>query len=67
MRFNNDDYLRAFPRDDRAAADKQIISEQQKPGNVFENVEKPAASEDPETPEQDIDTDQEGGGDLGDE
>lgn len=51
MRFNNDDYLRAFPREERAAAEpKQIIKD--KPGNVLENVEKEADPE-PETPAED--------------
>lgn len=65
MRFNNDDYLKAFPREERAAAaEKQIIKDKQ-PGNVLENAEKPAL--DPEQIPDDEGADQEGGGADGNE
>lgn len=66
MRFNNEDYLRAFPRDERASADKQIISDQQKPGSVFENVENSGAASETPDPEP-VGDDQEGGGADGNE
>lgn len=65
MRFSNEDYLKAFPREERAAAtEKQIIKEKQ-PGNVLENAEQPAP--DPESILEDEGADQEGGGADGDE
>lgn len=65
MRFNNEDYLKAFPREDRAAAaEKQIIKDKQ-PGNVLENAEQSAP--DPEQILEDDGEDQEGGGADGDE
>ena len=45
MRFNNEDYLKAFPREEREAA--EVVKQSDKPGNVLENVEQPAAA-DPE-------------------
>lgn len=46
MRFNNDDYLRAFLREDRAAASEEQINKEKQPGNVLENAEQSAS--DPE-------------------
>lgn len=65
MRFSNEDYLKAFPREERAAAsEKQIIKDKQ-PGNVLENAEQSAP--DPDQIPEDEEADQEGGGADGDE
>lgn len=65
MRFNNDDYLKAFPREERAAAavpEKTVVKDE--PGSVFDD-EQPGTDDtgaaDPEAAEA------EGGEDLGDE
>lgn len=61
MRFNNDDYLKAFPREERAASPEKTIVKDE-PGDVFdEKKETPAG--DPET----ADPDEAGGEDLGNE
>lgn len=46
MRFSNDDYLKAFPRDEEK---KTVIKDQ--PGNSLEEVEKKTTPEDPEDQE----------------
>ena len=61
MRFNNDDYLKAFPREERAnIAEKTIVKDE--PGSVFDDQEDEPAG-DPET----IDQAAAGGEDLGNE
>lgn len=61
MRFNNDDYLKAFPREERTAtAEKTVVKDE--PGDVFDQDEK-TPSGDPET----IESEAAGGEDLGDE
>ena len=72
MRFNNEDYLRAFPREERAAASapapatKKNVKDE--PGDVLETEEKtkkqPAPNPEPEDPEPE---DPEGGAEDGDE
>lgn len=47
MRFNNDDYLKAFPREERAAATEKTVVKDE-PGDVFDENEKAPAG-DPET------------------
>ena len=63
MRFNNDDYLKAFPREERAAVveNKTIVKEE--PGSVFDDDQKETPAEDPET----IDPKPAGGEVLGNE
>lgn len=51
MRFNNDDYLKAFPRDERAASPEKTIVKDE-PGDVFDDQkETPAGDPEPEEPE----------------
>lgn len=46
MRFNNDDYLKAFPREERAATTEKTIVKDE-PGDVFDDKEEtPAGGED---------------------
>ena len=63
MRFNNDDYLKAFPREERATVveNKTIVKEE--PGSVFDDPEEKTADGDSET----IDQESAGGEDIGDE
>ena len=61
MRFNNDDYLKAFPREERAATTEKTIVKDE-PGDVFDDKEETPAG-DPET----IDPEAAGGEDLGNE
>lgn len=61
MRFNNDDYLNAFPREDRAAATEKTVVKDE-PGDVFDQDEKTPAG-DPEITE----TESAGGEEVGNE
>lgn len=61
MRFNNEDYLKAFPREERAATTEKTIVKDE-PGDVFDDKEEAPAG-DPET----IDPEAAGGEDVGDE
>ena len=61
MRFNNDDYLKAFPREERAATTEKTIVKDE-PGDVFDDPkETPAGNSEPADPES------VGGEDIGDE
>ena len=62
MRFNNDDYLKAFPRDERAVGveSKTIVKEE--PGSVFDDQDENTPAGDPETEPEDA-----GGEDDGNE
>jgi hypothetical protein len=61
MRFNNEDYLKAFPREERAASpEKTIVTDE--PGNVFDDQDE-TPTPDPEA----ADPEAAGGEDLGDE
>lgn len=61
MRFNNDDYLKAFPREERAASPEKTIVKDE-PGDVFDDQNEPA-TEGPKITEPEA----AGGEDLGDE
>ena len=61
MRFNNDDYLKAFPREERAATTEKTIVKDE-PGDVFDDSDETPAG-DPEAKEPEA----AGGVDLGDE
>lgn len=54
MRFNNDDYLKAFPREDRTPATPAAQTVQETPaGDVFDQGNEPEDKQDPITdPEQ---------------
>lgn len=62
MRFNNDDYLKAFPRDERAAATEKTVVKDE-PGDVFDDQDEKTPAGDPE-PE---DLDAAGGEEVGNE
>lgn len=51
MRFNNEDYLKAFPREERVfTTEKTIVKDE--PGDVFdEQKETPAGDPEPADPE----------------
>ena len=59
MRFNNDDYLKAFPREERAATTEKTIVKDE-PGDVFDDKE-----ETPTGDSETIDPEAAGGEDLG--
>lgn len=61
MRFNNDDYLKAFPREERAATTEKTIVKDE-PGSVFDDPEETPTG-DPDT----IDPEAAGGVNIGDE
>lgn len=62
MRFNNDDYLKAFPREEReTVAEKTIVKDE--PGDVFDDQEEKTPSDDPEA----IDPGAAGGENVGNE
>ena len=70
MRFNNDDYLRAFPRDDRTPATPATQpatpatqpAQETPAGDVFDQGKEPEDKQDPIT-----DPEPEGGAEDGDE
>ena len=63
MRFNNEDYLKAFPRDDRAPVTLAAQPAQETPaGDVFDQETEPEDKQDPIT-----DPEPEGGAEDGDE
>ena len=63
MRFNNDDYLKAFPREDRAPATPAAPPAQETPaGDVFDQGKEPEDKQDPIT-----DPEPEGGAEDGNE
>ena len=62
MRFNNDDYLKAFPMEERAATPEKTIVKDE-PGDVFDNEVEEAPAGDPGTE----DPEAAGGEDIGDE
>ena len=47
MRFNNEDYLKAFPREERAASSKKTVVKDE-PGDVFDDDQKETPAGDPE-------------------
>lgn len=48
MRFNNDDYLKAFPREDRAPVTPAAQPAQETPaGDVFDQEKEPEDKQDP--------------------
>ena len=49
MRFNNDDYLKAFPREERTASPEKTIVKDE-PGSVFDEQDEVSPA-DPETAE----------------
>lgn len=63
MRFNQDDYLAAFPREERAAAQSTPATDQ--PGSVTEEADKITIKE--PAPEPDPTPDDLGGGEDGNE
>ena len=61
MRFNNDDYLKAFPREDRAQVTPVDQPKEETPaGDVFDQGKEPADKQDPIT-----DPEPEGGAENG--
>ena len=63
MRFNNDDYLKAFPREDRTPPTPAAQPAQETPaGDVFDQETEPEDKQDPIT-----DPEPEGGESDGDE
>lgn len=62
MRFNNDDYLKAFPREERAAATEKAAVKDE-PGDVFDEQDEKTPVGDPETE----DLEAAGGEEVGDE
>ena len=71
MRFNVNDYLKAFPRSERAAASQSTGSKDPDPGDALEEepgqvIEKKDPDPDPD-PEPELETPAEGGEQLGDE
>lgn len=60
MRFNNDDYLKAFPREDRTPATPP--AQETPAGDVFDQGKEPEDIQDPIT-----DPEPEGGAEDGDE
>ena len=63
MRFNNDDYLKAFPREDRARVTPAAQPAQEIPaGDVFDQGKEPEDKQDPIT-----DPEPEGGAEDGNE
>ncbi len=60
MRFNNDDYLKAFPREDRTPAAQP--AQETPAGDVFDQEKEPEDKQDPGT-----DPEPEGGAEDGDE
>ena len=62
MRFNNDDYLKAFPREERAAAATEKTVVKDEPGDVFDDQDENTPAGDPETESEDA-----GGEDDGNE
>lgn len=52
MRFNNEDYLKAFPREERAAATEKVAVKDE-PGDVFDDQDEktPAGDSDSLDPE----------------
>lgn len=63
MRFNNEDYLKAFPRVDRDPATPAAPpAKETQAGDVFDQGKEPEDKQDPGT-----DPDPEGGGEDGDE
>ena len=63
MRFNNDDYLKAFPREERAAAATEKTVVKDEPGDVFDDQDEKTPAGDPET----TDPESAGGEDVGNE
>ena len=63
MRINNDDYLKAFPREDRTPATPAAQPAQETPaGDVFDQEKEPEDKQDPGT-----DPEPEGGAEDGNE
>lgn len=63
MRFNNDDYLKAFPREDRAPVTPAAQPAQETPaGDVFDQEKEPEDKQEPGT-----DPEPEGGAEDGNE
>ena len=63
MRFNNEDYLKAFPRDERDPATPAAQPNNEIPaGDVFDQEKEPEDKQDPGT-----DSEPEGGVENGDE
>ena len=62
MRFNNDDYLKAFPREERAAATEKTVVKDE-PGDVFDNEDEKTPAGDPE----ETDPESAGGEEVGNE
>ena len=63
MRFNNDDYLKAFPREDRTPVTPAAQPTQETPaGDVFDQEKEPKDKQDPGT-----DPEPEGGAEDGNE
>lgn len=66
MRFNNDDYLKAFPRDERETATPATLAAQSnnenQAGDVFDQEKEPEDKQDPGT-----DPEPEGGVENGNE
>lgn len=60
MRFNNDDYLKAFPREERAAATEKTVVKDE-PGDVFDNEDEKTPAGDPETEDLEASGGEEGG------
>ncbi len=65
MRFNNDDYLKAFPREDRNPVTSTAQPKEETPaGDVFDQGKEPEDKQDPGT---DPEPEDQGGGDDGNE
>lgn len=62
MRFNNDDYLKAFPREDRATVTPTVQTAETPAGDVFDQGKEPEDKQEPI-----LDPEPEGGVDVGDE
>ena len=63
MRFNNDDYLKAFPREDRTPVTPAVPPAQETlAGDVFDQGKEPEDKQEPRT-----DSEPEGGAEDGDE
>ena len=65
MRFNNDDYLKAFPREDRDPVAPAVQPKTETPaGDVFDQEKEP---EDKQEPGTDLEPEDQGGAEDGNE
>lgn len=68
MRFNVNDYLKAFPRSERAAASQSTGSKDPDPGDALKEEPEQVINTDPDPePEPELETPAEGGEQSGDE